>query len=110
MISAILRIHCRQDRISDVNKLLRSLIEPTRVEAGCISCRLYHEAGRPNAITWVEEWETEEDLRRHLRSEIYRKILATLDMAEEEPEIYFNTVAETKGMQLIEEALGASRN
>jgi quinol monooxygenase YgiN len=110
MISAILRIHCRQDKISDVNRLFRSLIEPTRVEDGCISCRLYHEAGQPNVIAWVEEWETEKDLRRHLKSDVYRKILAALDLAEEEPEICFNTVAETKGMQLIEEALGPSRN
>jgi quinol monooxygenase YgiN len=81
-----------------------------RVEDGCISCRLYHEAGQPNVIAWVEEWETEKDLRRHLKSDVYRKILAALDLAEEEPEICFNTVAETKGMQLIEEALGPSRN
>jgi quinol monooxygenase YgiN len=109
MISATLRIHCGHDRLSEVNRLLRSLIEPTRVEAGCISCRLYHEEGEPTVITWVEEWQTEEDLKRHLKSPRYKKILVALDMAEAEPEIRFNTVVESKGMQLIEEARGVGK-
>jgi quinol monooxygenase YgiN len=73
---------------------------------GCISCRLYHEEAQPAVVTWVEEWQSEADLRRHLKSPRYKKILAALDMADARPEVRFNTVVETKGMQLIEEALG----
>jgi len=106
MITAILRIQVGDVRKSEVNRLLRSLIEPTRVAAGCISCRLYHEADNPDAITWIEEWRTEADLKRHLRSPQYRKILVALDMADAEPEIRFDTVVETQGMRLIEQARG----
>ena len=106
MITAILRINIGKDKRAEVNRLLRSLIEPTRVEPGCISCRLYHEADNPNAVTWVEEWRTESDLKRHLSLRRYRKILAALDLSDAQPEIRFDTVVETKGMQLIEEARG----
>ena len=50
MITATLRIIVGQDKKAEVNRLLRSLVGPTRVEAGCISCRLYHEADEPNIV------------------------------------------------------------
>ncbi len=86
--------------------MLRALIGPTRVETGCISCRLYREVIDPRSVIWLEEWSTQEDLERHLRSRQYMKILAALDMSDMRPEIRFDTVVETKGMQLIEEARG----
>ena len=104
MITATLRIDVSEKRRGEVNRLLRSLIEPTRVETGCISCRLYHEEDDPNIVTWIEEWQEEADLKRHLRSHQYRKILAALDLADARPEVRFDTVLETTGMQLIEEA------
>jgi quinol monooxygenase YgiN len=106
LITATLRIDVTEIKRNEVVRLLRSLIEPTRVETGCISCRLYGEVDNPNAVTWVEEWRAEEDLERHLRSPQYRKILMALDMADAEPEVRFDTVVETTGMQLIARARG----
>ena len=107
MINALLRIPVSRDKQQEVIRLLRSLIEPTRVEHGCISCRLYREVTEQGVLTWVEEWETHEDLERHLQSPRYKKILAALDMSDTQPEVRFETVVETRGMQLIEEARGA---
>jgi quinol monooxygenase YgiN len=106
MINVTLRIDVRKDQKVEINRLFRSLIGPTRVETGCISCRLYHETDNPNVLTWIEEWRTDDDLKRHLRSEQYKKILAALDMSNVQPEIRFDTVVETAGMQLIAEARG----
>lgn len=89
--------------------MLRSLIGPTGVETGCISCHLYQEVNDSNALTWVEQWSTQDDLECHLRSPQYKRILAALDMSDVEPEIHFDTVIETKGMQLIEEARGVNK-
>ncbi len=106
MITATLRIVVGQDKKAEVNRLLRSLVGPTRVEPGCISCRHYHEADDPNIITWIEEWRAEDDLKRHLKSPRYKKILAALDMSDCQPDVRFNTVVETAGLQLIAEARG----
>lgn len=106
MITATLRIDVCETKRADVNALLRSLIEPTRVETGCISCRLYYETDSPNTVTWMEEWQSENDLKRHLKSAQYRKILAALDMSDVQPEIRFDTVIESAGMRLIAEARG----
>jgi quinol monooxygenase YgiN len=92
--------------VGDIVRVLRSLIEPTRVQTGCVSCGLYKDLHDPNVIVWVEEWNTQDDLKRHLRSPQYKKILAALDMSNSQPEMRFDTVIETKGMQLIAEARG----
>jgi len=60
----------------------------------------------PSIIIWVEEWNTQDDLERHDRSPRYKKILAAFDMSNAQPDMRFNTVVETKGMQLIAEARG----
>ena len=105
-VTATLRIQVSNAREEEALHLLRGMIEPTRAEMGCKSCRLYRELGEPTSITWIEEWATQEDLTRHLRSPQYRRILVALDMADVEPEVRFDTVEKTAGMQLIAEARG----
>ena len=106
MITATLRIRVSKGKKGEVIRLLRSLISPTRVETGCMSCHLYQDVNDQNAITWMEQWSSQDDLNRHLRTPQYKRILAALDMSDGQPEIHFDTVVETKGMQLIEEARG----
>ena len=109
MITALFRIPVSDENRAGITRLLRSLIEPIQSETGCISCRLYREPKNPDVLTWVEEWRTRDDLDRHLRSQRFTRILAALDMADAEPEVRFDTVVETVGMQLVEAARGSSR-
>jgi quinol monooxygenase YgiN len=106
LISSTIQITASENSDSEILRVLRSLIEPTRVETGCISCGLYKDLHDPSVIVWVEEWETQDDLERHLRSRQYKKILAAFDMSNSQPVMRFNTVVETKGMQLIADARG----
>jgi quinol monooxygenase YgiN len=106
MITSTIRITASEIPDDEIVRVLRSLIEPIRVETGCISCGLYKDLHDPGIIVWVEEWKTQEDLERHLRSRQYKKILAAFDMSVSQPAMQFNTVVETKGMQLIADARG----
>ncbi len=108
MITATLRISVSKGKKGEVVRLLRSLIGPTGVETGCLSCYLYQDVNDQDVITWMEQWSSQDDLNCHLRTPQYKRILAALDMADVPPEIRFDTVVETKGMQLIEEALGVN--
>jgi quinol monooxygenase YgiN len=104
-----MRITASENQNGEIVRLLRSLIEPTRVETGCISCGLYKDLHDPGIIVWAEEWNTQDDLERHVRSPQYKKILAAFDMSNAQPYMRFNTVVETKGMQLIAEARGKEK-
>ena len=108
MITATLRIKVCKGKKDEVIRLLQSLIDQTRVQTGCLSCHLYQDVNDQNTVTWTEQWRSQDDLNHHLRSRQYKRILAALDMSDSEPEIRFDTVVETAGMQLIAEARDVS--
>jgi quinol monooxygenase YgiN len=85
----------------DVLRALRVLAPPTRARPGCLGVHLLQGVDNRNAITWIEEWDSEDALKRHIRSDEYRTLLAVVDMSMREPEVRFHTIAKTAGMELI---------
>lgn len=108
MITATIRLKVAESKKGEIVSLLRPLIEPTRVETGCVSCGLYKDLHNQDAIIWLEEWFDQDALEQHLRSPHYKKILAACDLSDGQPDIRFDTVVETGGMQVIENARGFS--
>ena len=51
-----------------------------------------------------EKWRSDEDLQRHIRSECYQKVLLVMEMAVRPPEIRFDTITDTSGVEIIEKA------
>jgi hypothetical protein len=49
-------------------------------------------------------WRSEEELERHLRSDEYHKVLLVLEMASKQPEIRFDTISSSTGIEAIEKA------
>ena len=86
-------------------KTVRGILEPTRVEPGCISFYFYQDIENENAFTLVQEWETKEDLDRNIHKENYKRLLAVMDLLSEPPEIKINTVSQSVGLEYIEEVL-----
>jgi hypothetical protein len=50
----------------------------------------------------MEQWESKEDLNRHIQSSLYNWILSAMELASEVPKIYFHEVSKTTGMDLIQ--------
>jgi quinol monooxygenase YgiN len=84
---------------------MRGMLEPARVERGCLSYRLYEDVEDRNAFVLVEEWNTRQDLESHIRTENQQRLLTLMDLLSEQPELRFNTVSHTAGMDLIEDVL-----
>jgi len=89
-------------RRSEVLEILSSVAERCRFEPGCISCRVYQGVEVAHVVMLEELWRNEEDLERHLRSDEYRKVLLVVEIALEPPEIRFNTIAHSTGVETIE--------
>jgi quinol monooxygenase YgiN len=105
LILATLRMIVRPERRSDLLETMRGMLEPARVERGCLSYRLYEDIENRNTFVLLEEWATQEDLERHISKDNQRRILALMDLLSEQPELWFNTVTHTAGMDLIENVL-----
>jgi len=95
----------RPERRQDLLETMRGMVEPVRVERGCLSYRLYEDAEDRNAFVLMEEWKTQEDLESHLRTDNQRRLLELLDILGEQTYLQFNTVSHTAGIELIEDVL-----
>jgi quinol monooxygenase YgiN len=105
MIQARIQMEFTPSMVDEALLILQSIVERTRAEAGCVSCSVYQEAEMENKIVFAQEWRSEEDLQRHLSSEDYRKVLLVMEMACAPPEIRFDTITGTSGVETIEKAL-----
>ena len=101
MILFTMRITPSTRHRSDVLRTLRSIAGATGARRGCLGVQLLQDLDNRNGITWIEEWETESDLTRHIRSDEYQKLLLVMDLSMSRPEIRFHKVSETAGMELI---------
>jgi quinol monooxygenase YgiN len=107
-----IRIHATFRMVIPVRKrkealvILRSMIERIKLEAGCVSCRLYQEITGGRALMIEEIWASKEGLQRHLRSATFRNILLVVEMASQTPEIRFDRISHSTGIDSIAQARG----
>jgi quinol monooxygenase YgiN len=85
----------------EVLQALRSLRGPTEAHSGCRGCRVYRDADDENTFVLLQEWATQAALDRYIRSDLYRTILAVMETASEPPEIRFDTLAHTAGVEIV---------
>jgi len=95
MLIVTLRMTVRPDKRHDFIESIRGMLEPTRVERGCISYCLYEDIEDKNTFTLEEEWKTRDDLEKHVRTDNYRRLLALMDLLSAPYELRFSTVSQT---------------
>jgi quinol monooxygenase YgiN len=83
---------------------LRPLIGSTRAQPGCRVCSLLVDAEDPRRLVLWQEWDSQDQLVRHLGSEDYRLVLAAIEMSQEAPQLHFDTVAARGGLEVVEAA------
>jgi quinol monooxygenase YgiN len=71
-------------------------------QPGCIAYHIYVEQGQEPAVVLVERWESRATLEAHIRSDIYRRILGAIELAGGPPEMSFEVVSGSEGMELVE--------
>jgi quinol monooxygenase YgiN len=107
MIRAAVTIIASPGQREGLLEALRSLLSPTPVEPGCERCQLFEDIEARGAFTLVEEWATSADFDRRLRSEAYRWLLLLMEQSVAPPEVRFELVSYTRGMEAIHAARGA---
>ena len=55
--------------------ILEELVQKTRLENGNISYSLYEALNDPNVVTMLEEWESQEALDAHMKTEHFTRII-----------------------------------
>ena len=109
MITVSLGFRVSHKRRKDFMNSARLILGPTRIQPGCISCRLHQDLDEPDAVFLVEEWESRKKLDHHFNSDQYRIILSLMEASDRFPDIKINTISKTEGLEAIEVVRNGSK-
>ncbi len=109
MIHANIRLTIPPQKYGEALKILKSMAVQCRNYLGCISCHIYRDLQEKDVLMLEEVWRTQEDMELRIRSEEYFHLLLVLEMALKQPEIRFDTISSSTGIETIEKARNQSR-
>ena len=75
-IRVIAHITSKPETVDQTKSILLTLIEPTRVEIGCVTYQLLQNNADPTDFTFVEEWSDDAALDAHLETEHLKRVAA----------------------------------
>ncbi len=91
---------------------LQTLMKRIHGERGCEACSVSTEMAAQPRINFVEEWTSEVELQRHIRSDQFASLAELMEHAIERPAVTFDLPGGTRGLDYAEEvrqARGPSR-
>jgi quinol monooxygenase YgiN len=108
MIHAIIRMTIPPQEMAQVLEILRPVVELSRDDLGCLWSHVYRDVQEENVFMLEEVWNTEDALEHHIRSKEYYNMLLVLELALKRPEIRFDTISSSAGIETIEKARGVA--
>jgi len=104
MILATLRMAIPVQKRGEALKILKSMVARNQAQPECVFCRICEDVLEDNVVQFEEMWRSEEEFERYLRSDQYHKVLLVLEMALKQPEIRFDIISSSTGIETIEKA------
>ena len=86
-----------------ITMALHSMMDDTRALHGCVGCSVSTRIRDQGVVRYVEEWQTEEDLRRRVRSSAFTGLAALMEYAMKPPRVEFALPGGTRGLDFVEE-------
>ena len=101
MTLLIIRMSVLSEKSRELSQTIASLSLSTRMEKGCQRCDFCRSIEDENRFFLLEEWDTQENLKNHLKSEHFKIIRGTTNLLQEPYEVMFHTVFHPAGMVKI---------
>ena len=98
MILVIIRMRVPSEKRMELSQTITSLIRFIRTEKGCKRCDFYEGIEDENELCLLEEWDPQENLDRHLKSERFRVLRGAMNLLQEPYAIIFHKVIHPAGM------------
>ncbi|MBP7864554.1 MAG: antibiotic biosynthesis monooxygenase [Acidobacteria bacterium] len=99
-ILKIVPLSGKRDAVLGVLRSIESLLSG---RAGCMDCAVFEQSGNEKAILYLDQWRTPEDLRLHIQSNLFHRLLLAMELGSRAPELSFYEVSDTRGLSWIQE-------
>jgi len=97
----IIRMNVLSEKRMELSQTIASLSLSTRMERGCQRCDFCRSIEDENRFFLLEEWDTQENLKNHLKSENFKVIRGSKNLLREPYETMFHNVFHPAGMEKI---------
>ena len=94
----------------ELSLTIASLVGLIRKENGCKRCDFCYNAEDENELSLAGEWESKEDLNRHMQSEIFRVLLGAMSLLKEPQELKLYGELSANGYLNLAGEVNASRS
>ena len=101
MVRFTVTLTASANRVQDLVAAFRFLMVSTRLDRGCLGCSVWSEPD--SSVHYVEEWSTEEAIRRRVGSDSFTSVLALLETVREPPHVQFDFVSTSRGLDFVAE-------
>jgi quinol monooxygenase YgiN len=102
LILSTIRMKVLPNKRDEVLRILKLMAEQCRNDLCCLSYHIYEDLQEKNVLLLEVVWSADKDLEPHIRSDGFRDLLRTLEMSVKEPEIRFDAITKTTGIETIE--------
>ena len=79
MIKVVAKFIVQQNKIEEFKDRVEELIEKTRQEEGNVFYELYQDVENAQVLTFIEEWESPEALKAHMKTDHFQEIVPELE-------------------------------
>ncbi len=101
MILVIIRMKVLSEKRMELLQTIALLIGSIRREKGCKRCDFCQSIEDENELCLLEEWDTRENLKSHLKSGRFRVLRGAMNLLKEPYDMMFHTVFHPEGMEEI---------
>lgn len=77
-VTVVAKVTAKADAIDQVKCELLKMVEPTRLEQGCLEYRLHQDSRDPTVFLFYENWADAAALERHLGAPHYLRYVAAV--------------------------------
>lgn len=103
MVSLCFFLRARHRDIRRIAAALQVIAQPAQLDRGCTRCHVWHAVDTPGLLCYLEEWNTEEDLRRQLCSPRFAQLLSIMESAAGPPTLEIRFVDQVHGLDFVHE-------
>jgi quinol monooxygenase YgiN len=104
MVILTISMNAHPSKRSELLSACRLIIDQTKQEKGCLSCRLSQDIDNENVMTIEETWERHSYLEEHFRTDIFSALLGAMKLLGKTYELRINDGSLTEGMEAVEAA------
>ena len=89
------------ERKKDLFEALQFIQRQVQLKQECMSCRIFKAIDDQTVFLYIEQWKTRDAMEYHIKSSLYSKVLAIMELATIPPEISFHHIKSSESIDLI---------